>query len=317
MNEIDSNTRKNEFVYLSNRGSAIFKAALEPLGGRLFREGDRSISLLYFDQYGDKYPPAEVEAAYTLIDRQRTIPLDNKARMATLLADAGLLYPRVYFDDANVPDESGSLWFIKDPMATGGKGISVVTREQISTHFTFGCIIQEAVQDLALLEGRKFTLRAYVLVHDGKLYLLPEAITVLHGAMYDPGSSDPMVQFEHSGYMDESSAIKMSVFGEQLISETVMKNLELNMTQVFPAFSNFLKYEKAHTYCLFGVDVLVKSDLTTVLIEINDRPNLVHTRSINEAVNVPMVQALYCVLESEKAQLQKPEAMQFKCIATL
>jgi len=305
-----------EFVYLSNRGSAIFKAALEPLGGRVYEQGDPYIDLLYFDQYAGKVPPQQPGVHFTLIDRQRTIPLDNKATMAATLADAGLVYPRVYFHDEDVPDEPGSLWFIKDPMATGGRGITVVRREQIAEYFNFGCIIQEAVQDIAVLNERKFTLRAYVLVNSGKLYLYPSAITVLHGAVYDPGSSDPMVQFEHSGYMEKDSPIKMLPFNEFSISRQVIANLEATIEQTFSAFSNFLKYEKKHTYCLFGIDSLVRSDLTTVMVEINDRPNLVHTKLINQQVNVPMVRAMMKVLRPELNDLSE-DGLPFKCLGSL
>jgi hypothetical protein len=211
-----------------------------------------------------------------------------------------------------VPDEPESLWFIKDPAATAGRGIKVVAREQVSENFNFGCIIQEAVQDLALLDGRKFTLRAYVLVNNGELYLFSEGICVLHAAPYDPLSQDPSVQFEHSGYMEADSPVKLLCFNTFPQHQQVMANLRLTVCDVFSAFSNLLKYEKPHTYCLFGVDVLVTTDLSTVIIEINDRPNLVHTKHINEAINVPMVRSLYCILNPAKSSQLSQYAPEFQ-----
>ncbi|HAJ76939.1 MAG: hypothetical protein QGG54_18215 [Gammaproteobacteria bacterium] len=161
----------SDFVYFSNRGSQIFKRALQPLGGREYRPGDARIDLLYFDQVGGKIPPQGPSIGFHLIDRQRTMQLDNKSNMANVLIDSGISYPRVYFTEEDVPDEPGSLWFIKDPLATGGKRIRVVTREQIADHFYFGAIIQEAVQDLVLIEAKKFTQRIYLLVYQGKIYL--------------------------------------------------------------------------------------------------------------------------------------------------
>ncbi len=313
----DLEAQKTEFIYFSNRGSAIFKQALEPLGGRLYREGDRHIDLLYFDQYGGKIPPQQATIGFTLIDRQRTIPLDNKGQMATILSDAGMAYPRVYFDDIDVPDEPGSLWFIKDPMATAGRGIKVVTREQISENFSFGYIIQEAVQDLALMDNRKFTLRAYVLVNKGKLFLFADCICVLHGAVYDRHSQDPLVHFEHSSYMDADGPVQLLCFKKHPDFEQVMRNIGLNIGVVFSAFSNLMKFEKAHTYCLFGVDVLVRTDLSTVVIEINDRPNLVHTKMINQEINVPMVRALCCVLDPVRAAQLTVDAPRFQTIGSL
>jgi len=110
----------SEFGFLTNRGSAVFAAALVPLGGRVFAESDRHIDLLYFDRFGGNVPPADVNFGFQLIDRQRTIPLDNKARMASQLIEAGIDYPRVYFDIDDVPNESDTLWFIKAPLMTSG-----------------------------------------------------------------------------------------------------------------------------------------------------------------------------------------------------
>lgn len=305
------------FVFFTNRGSVNFKAALEPLGGRAFEEGDRHIDLLYFDRYGGKTPPADVSVGFSLIDRQRTIPLDNKAQMANALIEAGIHYPRVFFDSLDVPEEPGSLWYIKDPLATAGRGISVVSRDQIAQHFEFGYIIQEAVQDLSLVEGRKFTLRIYVLVNQGKLYLYPTGIIVAHGATYDPASCDPLVQFEHSGYMEQDSPVKMYATTDYADFAQVYARLATTLTQTYAAFTNLLKYEKANTYCLFGVDLLVKTDFSSVVVEINDRPNLVHTAAVNAGVNIPMLQAMCCILDPSRAILLPDKAQRFECIASL
>ena len=187
----------------------------------------------------------------------------------------------------------------------------MVRREQIADVFQGGCIIQEAVQDLLLLERRKFTLRAYVLVNRGQLYLFSDAIYVLHAAPYDPQSQDP------HGSIRADSLITMRPFAEFPQHIEVMQNLATEMALAFGAFSNLLKYEKPHAYCLFGIDALVKTDLTTALIEINDRPNIVHPRLVNESVNVPMVRAMYCVLEPERAALLAPAAPRFELIAAL
>jgi len=307
----------SEFVYLTNRGSAVFAAALQPIGGRAFVAGDQHIDLLYFDKYGGKLPPAEVTTGFQLIDRQRTIPLDNKAKLAAGLLAAGINNPRVFFEVDAVPDEPDTLWFIKNPVLSAGKGIHVVRREQIAKLFQPGCIIQEAVPDLLLLEQRKFTLRSYILVNQGRLYLFPEAIAILHGAPYDTDSQDPLVQFEHSGYMRPDSPVAMIPFSDFTQHTRVMKNLAGEMQAAFAAFSDLLKYEKAHTFCLFGVDVLVKADLSTMLIEINDRPNLVHPKTANERVNIPMVRAMCCVLDPSRAALLQPTAPGFELIATL
>jgi hypothetical protein len=100
--------------------------------------------------------------------------------MVNALIDAGINYPRVYFIEEDVPDELDTLWYIKDSVGTAGKGICVVPREEAASKFEFGDIIQEAIQDLLLQGGKKFTLRVYMLVHEENIYLFQDGIVVLH-----------------------------------------------------------------------------------------------------------------------------------------
>ena len=314
-----SNTQgqaNSEFVYFSNRGSRIFRHALEPLGGREYLPGDSHIDLLYFDTFGGKQPPIG-DTSFTLIDRQRTIPLDNKAQMTAALMQSGRHFPRVYYSPDQVPAEPGSLWFIKSPLRSAGKGTSVVHYENLAKVFRSGNIIEEAVQDLCLIAGRKFTLRFYLLAHGGKLYFYPDGIVVLHGSPYAAGSCDPQVQFLHDGYMDPDSPVTMytpSVFPQY---EEVLPGCAELALWSFRVFGDFLKYEPAGRYCLFGIDVLIRSDLTAVIVEINDRPNIVHTKEINQGINIPMVRALYAILDPSRESRMDSGAVRFAPLGEL
>lgn len=305
------------FVFHSNRGSKNFKVALEPLGGREYQSQDGHIDLLYFDQYQGKRPPQDVSVGFTLINRQQTIPIDNKLQMANALIDAGLNYPRVYFIEEDVPDEPGTLWYIKDPVGTAGRGICVVPREEIASNFEFGDIIQEAVQDLLLLNGKKFTLRVYVLVHEAKVYLFQDGIVVLHGATYDPESVDPKVQYEHTVYMNRQTDVELSPFSDTSFFDEGLANIKVNLGDIFQAFKELLKDEAENTYCLFGIDVLLRENMSPVLVEINDRPNLINPKSVNSRVNIPVIQAMCCVLKPDCRKHLPSGAKEFELITTL
>ena len=305
------------FVFHSNRGSENFKAALQPLGGREWQSQDRHIDLLYFDSYQGKRPPQDVSIGFTLIDRQQTIPIDNKLQMANALIDAGINYPRVYFIEEDVPDELETLWYIKDPEGTAGRGICVVPREKIADNFEFGDIIQEAIQDLLLQDGKKFTLRVYVLVHEANVYLFQDGIVLLHGAAYDPQSVDPKVQYEHVIYMDRQTDVQLSPFSDAPFYDEAFANIKVSLGNIFQSFKEQLKHEEANTYCLFGIDVLLRENMSPVLIEINDRPNLINPKAVNSRVNIPVIQAMYCILNPDVCDLLPSDAKKFELIARL
>ncbi len=304
-----------EFVFFSNRAARLFAAALAPLGGRAHRPGENplQIDLLYFDSFTPATVLQQVaeptdtesieslisERCLTLIPRSRTRALDDKAELARALLAEGVEDVRVYFAAADVPNEPDSLWYVKEPFRSGGEGIAVVTWSELQTRNCRGSIIQEAIQDLTLVNGRKFTLRLYVLVHAGRAYLYEDGFAVVHAVPYQVGSTDPRVQFVHAGYLDPASGIELIELKEIANASTILANAARMLSKILPVFRDRFRFEPDTQYCLFGVDVLVRDNLECVLVEVNDRPNLVHSQEINERVNVPMLQALVETLKPE------------------
>ncbi len=284
------------FTFFSNRASALYETALMELGGRKFAEQDQRIDFLYFCSYGGKQAPACKDVGFTLIDRQLTIPLDNKATMARTLLRAGLKKPMTYFDVDSLPAGRKGLWFVKNPLATAGKDLHCVSRDEIPGCFQDGFIIQEAIDDLDVIDGKKFTLRAYVLVYQGIVYLYPEGVIVIHGKDFDPQDKSAESQYLHDGYARSDSPVKMLAFSQYQHYSKVLENLKLTVAMSFLPFRDKLLDGCHSTYCLFGVDILVESSLDTVLVEINDRPNLVHTQTINNQVSIPVIQAMLAVM---------------------
>ena len=322
------------FTFFSNRGSRQFAAALEPLGGRCFDASlDAAPDLLYFDTYTAnthsadtrqassddqaQLPPPLHARSLTLIPRERTAALDNKASMARALMAEGLSEPRVYFRVQDVPTDAASLWFVKTPHRSGGRGIAVVRSADLGRFQGQGVIIQEAVQDLDLIAGHKYTLRLYVLAFRGQLYLYADGFAVVHGAPYQPGSCDPAVQFVHDGYLRADSAVRLLPLSELDQTNARLQGCAATLSQTFAVFRDRLKHEREFDYCLFGVDMLIRSDGRAVLVEINDRPNLVHTPLINRKVNIPMLRAMVLQLSPEWGSAQQDPQQSFQQLLSL
>jgi hypothetical protein len=290
------------FSYLSNRNLALFSAALEPLGGKAWSQGQQQVDLLYFDTYGGKRPPQGLEAACTLFDRRRSIPLDHKLQLARRMVDNGLHFPRHYFHPDQVPDEPDSWWYVKDPLSTGSKRVWLCQKQELEKYFQINFVIQEAIQDVALYLGRKFTLRTYVLVHGRIVYWYPDSFLVLHGAPYRPGQPDPAAHFSHVGYMEPGSEIRLLPSMDYRPYYKLELPIVETIQNVFGLYETELgKDNPPGTYCLFGLDFLHCQDGRVALIEINDRPNLHHNGRVNQLVNIPMLQAMVSLLLPEKA----------------
>ncbi len=164
------------FTFLSNRASTSFAEALIPLGGRVYEPGNTHIDFCYWNSYSGETLPQDVTLGFSLLNRQKTIPLDNKKLLAQRLMLLGLCNPPVYTDPEDIPGNAEGLWYIKNPMSTAGRGISVVRTKDIAAHIAPGDIVQQAVTDILLHEGRKYTVRIYLLLWNSHLYLYPEGI---------------------------------------------------------------------------------------------------------------------------------------------
>src|SRR5690606_23140589 len=139
-----------------------------------------------------------------------------------------------------------------DPLSTGGKGVRVVRREELSASFRSGDVIQEAVRDIQLYKGHKFTLRTYVLVCDCMVYWYPESFLVVHGEPWQPELADPRVHFSHDGYMQPDSRIRLLPSSEW----RSYYRLELPMAEALQAIFALFAAElgavnRPQDFCLF------------------------------------------------------------------
>jgi prolyl 4-hydroxylase len=287
------------YTYLSNRASRNFAAALMPLGATAYQEDSSQINCLYFDTHQGKTPPEGVEINLQLMERKKTVPLDNKALLAKRLINQGICDPMVYFNVADVPRDQNTLWYVKDPLSTGGKSIQVVKYNELKNAFKTGHIIQAAIKDICVAESRKFTLRVYILVYRNQIYLYPDGIMVIHGLNYHPESTDYSVQVDHTGYADPGSTVEMRPFSSYHLYLPFMINIAETAPRIFQAFSDLLDGDSSR-YCLFGLDYLCRKNRTVALVEINDRPNLLHTHAINQNINIEMIRDMVVLMTQKK-----------------
>jgi len=299
------------FVFLSNRAAKVFEKAFVPLGGVPYQNGVQNIDVLYYCTFGGKVKPA-ANIGFDLVDRKLTVPLDHKAKFAKALQQSGLEVLKTYFSPSELPNDKQALWFVKNPLAAGGKGIYCVRTEDVASVFKEGFIIQEAVTDVDLLNTRKYTLRVYVLYYQGSIYCFNDGLVVIHAKEYAEDDLDAETQYLHLGYDKEAGEVKLEKFSDHPHYGSLLGKIEQQVADIFQIYLESLSQSADKAYCIFGVDVLVRRSLEPVIIEINDRPNFVHNNDINQNVNVPMLQAMLGVFRPEVLTALKSPDLRFK-----
>ena len=280
----------SKFTFLVNRSSKTFAGALKEVEGTPFKEGDKKLDFTYFIKnypHSPKVLPENIPVKHKLLDRRLTAALDNKKSLASRLKEHSLCDPMVYFSPQDIPfKQPGKMWYVKRPTGTEGKQIFVSTEEDLYAVFQKGFVIQEAVTDVLLAAGRKFTIRVYVLVFNGGIFLFPNGLLIVHGIPYDSLSTDHDVQINHAP--DQAHRVVLS---DAPFYSYLMMRLTTLVPPVFRVFPE-LRDAPVTDYCLFGADYLLTADWEPKLLELNGLPNLVHTRQINEAMTSPMLLSL-------------------------
>eukprot|EP00930_Biecheleria_cincta_P098770 TRINITY_DN90415_c0_g1_i1.p1 TRINITY_DN90415_c0_g1~~TRINITY_DN90415_c0_g1_i1.p1 ORF type:complete len:395 (+),score=57.20 TRINITY_DN90415_c0_g1_i1:51-1235(+) len=174
-----------------------------------------------------------------------------------------------------------ALFYIKEESATRGAGIEVVTRDMLLYRtLTNTQIVQQAVQDIELFEGRKLVIRFYLLIHRGKAFLHRRGALVVHGKPYERNSTDMQVQVLHDHACDTANPSTKS-------RVIVMHKLEKagqwyhaiadRLHEIMPALKPLIDASTHDTYALVGGDALIESTGQAKLLEFNFMPSMFTT----------------------------------------
>jgi hypothetical protein len=141
-----------------------------------------------------------------------------------------------------------------------------------------------------------------VLVLNSKLYLYDNGANIIHGKAYEKTDLSPENLFDHIGYAEQDSEVNMVLFSEYRHYAEVLVKLAGLVQNAFSVFKQPFDQADTNAYCLFGVDVLVDDSINPVLIEVNNRPNLVHSDFISQEINVPWIEAMLSIMFPDKAR---------------
>lgn len=281
--------------YHGNRASRILKAAFSEVSAQMVDVTEKTL-FTYWDTYGGQpleLPDSDVRRVFQVVERRVTNPLANKRTLARNLAELGLSEwaPVTCESAADVMARPGweqSVWFIKSVFGTGGKGMFCVRGDDVRTlQLQPDQIIQQGVESLSLIDGRKFTVRVYVLVWNRAVYLYGDGFAVVHGVPYQRGSTDYAVQIDHRGYEQTDSSVTLLPMHRYPDWETVSPRVRECIAALTPLLQPVIEASDETTYAVLGLDFLITDELDVKLIEINNMPNFIHNTEVNETVNVP------------------------------
>ena len=285
-----------------NRASALFKQAADNFNqaqsAQAFQakasETEQPAFSYWCKFYGEN--PDEQEDSIKLIEPEIYNKLESKGSVSKLLKKHGIedVFPATFMSVkaaiSYVKDTTNpvNIWFVKPFHLSGGRDIQVVSTANLPNfELPKFNIIQAGVENIQLIESKKFTARVYLLIWNKQLYLFDDGFVLIHAPTYEAGSTDYRVQVDHRGYQSEKSAVEMKLMSDLPQFDGMMTKARESLLQMMPVFEEAITASSEKRYILLGLDFLLLKDDNIKFIEINAIPNFIHSKRTNQLLNVP------------------------------
>jgi prolyl 4-hydroxylase len=277
----------------TNRAKTLFEKAVNLYNAAFGNAADDQVFSYWCKFYGKN--PDEDPGSIALLEPDLYNRLESKITVLKLLREHGIenVFPAGYTRVAETltHPEPVRVWFSKPGHLSGGRGIEVISGKALRDYALPPFhMLQAGVDSPALIDGKKFTARIYVLLWNGQVYLFDDGFVLIHGSVYVPGSTDYGVQVDHRGYDREDGRVKMILCSDNVRTGSLVTAARKPLCRMIPILEETRAATSLSRYLILGIDVIQKTDGSIIFIEINAIPNFVHNRRVNELLNIPMLE---------------------------
>ncbi len=275
----------------ANRASALWRRAIDAVEAATPLPGRGTVHVTYVCDAPLEITLGPDDRLFRLIRKQVYNEYADKGRLGDLVAEYGLdaHFPRTCktVAEARAHPDVG-LWFVKNRHGTSGRDMRCAGAEDLAG-LDLGPydILQEGIDDIRLIDGRKFVSRIYLLVWDDRVWLYRDGFHVVHGVPYVPGSTDYKVQIEHEGYQKKGGGPYLLPFSGDPGMADRFAAVDHTIRGIAPCLARLRAASSRSDYILLGLDLITRSDGRMQVIEINAIPNFVHPEPVASEVNVP------------------------------
>jgi prolyl 4-hydroxylase len=283
--------------FLGNRAGKLFAKACEET-----QYADNAMFTYWDTHYGPlpQFDESRFSRCIKLLPRKVTNPIDDKAALGQLLQHNPELFPCTYRRIDDIPAdkvEPDSLWFVKGRGSAGGKNVAFLRYTQLAeTPLQKDQIVQEGVSDLQLLDGKKYTVRAYLLIWNQQLYLYRSWYRVIHSAPYSNADTDYDIQVSMR-HGPGGAAFEPANPVAHKAEYRALKRINRRLKKLL---SSVAEQSSRDVYSILGCDYLLEHSGNAKLIEINTSPNLEHEdRVISRKIIYPMMRDAVSMVVTE------------------
>ena len=184
--------------------------------------------------------------------------------------------PITYFNiDDILPNKTYELFFLKYAGNNGGKQVHLYNDlTELRNHIVKDkrpYIIQKEVENMLLINNKKFVLRIWIVILNGNFYLSSNGCCIIHSNDYNKDNLNRFVHIEHNN--DCVTSIDNLHYNKCHFYENSFQKLKTILKSHCLVLKNEL-HVKSNCFQILGLDVIFNNEYNPYIIEYNSWPNL-------------------------------------------
>lgn len=264
----------------TNRSSVVFERVEKDFNKKITDYTLMPVcnNFVYWDSfYKEECPIAPYIPSIQNISNSYVNYISNKKLCAERIKDLKLqdYYATTYNSKSEIKElHKTGLYFIKNSYSSEVKCVDGT--ELKTTHVSKDHIIQEAVSNLQCINDKKFVIRAFIIIHDKKMYVSRHALCTVFTSSYNENTTNPM---KHIGInFSECISLQQTEFKDCIY--TIQKTC-MHMKSLFTPIIN---RSHEYMYAIIGANILLKKDNSIKFIGFNAYPTLTYDHRSNREV---------------------------------
>lgn len=287
----------------SNKNSSLFDTASENILSK-YKERTDKVGIIYDDFNADmnvvkmfkkKYKDVKT---YHVAPRRTTLQMDDKKFMAKRMKGSKYV-PMHYEKIEEIPKDinTNQLFYVKRRGSSGANGVQIMRLSDIPNDVVNECVIQENNFNPDLFNGKRYKIRVYVMLFDGKVYINKKCWGSIATDDYKEDISGlTQDQLKRMNIIHQSPG-RIWINGNELNDyDKIFKNLMNSCVDFKSIYDEEIAKISSEEFAILGFDYVVGNDKSVYIIEINHRSNYSHPEKITKEVDIPVLEDVFKLL---------------------
>ena len=239
--------------------------------------------------------------AYNVAARRVTLQMDDKKFMAKRMRNSKFV-PQHYDKIEDIPKDisKNQLFYVKKRGSSGANGVRIVKYSDIPREMVNESVIQCNNFNPDLYDDKRYKIRVYVLLHNGKVYINKKCWGSVASINYKEDISELTDDEIKKMNIIHQSPGRVWIKGDELENyEKIFENLICSCEDFTKIYEEEISKIGENEFSILGFDYVIGADKSVYIIEINHRSNYAHPERITREIDIPVLEDVMKLLVNQ------------------